>query len=203
MQAALQVPAARPSPTRELVDENRRRGRSEPEFELLDTGVFADDRYFDVVVEYAKADAGRHPDPHHGAPTAGPEPAPLHLLPTLWFRNTWSWGTTPAAARSRAASRCGDGCASIASRARRTTGDRWLLLRRRARRCSSPRTRRTRSGSSASPTAARYVKDGINDSVVHGRPDAVNPARVGHQGRRALPRRRSPPGGSATICGCG
>lgn len=74
-----------------LVEENRRRGRREPEFELLDTGVFDQDRYCDVFVEYAKA-----------APSdilirltvvnRGPEAAPLHLLPTVWFRNTWSWG---------------------------------------------------------------------------------------------------------------
>src|SRR4029453_17822360 len=73
-----------------LVEESARRGREEPELELLDTGVFDDDRYFDVLVGYAKA-----------SPTGvlirvtvdnrGPEPAPLHVLPTLWLRNTWTW----------------------------------------------------------------------------------------------------------------
>jgi mannosylglycerate hydrolase MGH1-like protein len=77
-------------PYQKLVEENGRRTKSDPEFELFDTGVFADDRYFDVFVEYAKADwddmciritvANR-----------GPQAAELHLLPTLWFRNTWSW----------------------------------------------------------------------------------------------------------------
>ena len=73
-----------------LVAENRRRGRAAPEFELLDTGVFEEDRYFDVQVEYAKAS----PDDILVRLTVwnrGPEPAELHLLPTLWFRNTWSW----------------------------------------------------------------------------------------------------------------
>ncbi|MFN3324316.1 MAG: MGH1-like glycoside hydrolase domain-containing protein [Bryobacteraceae bacterium] len=77
-------------PYERLVDENRRRGKTEPEFELIDTGVFDDDRYFDVFVEYAKADA----DDLLIRITAwnrGPERATLHLLPTLWFRNTWSW----------------------------------------------------------------------------------------------------------------
>src|SRR6266498_6031448 len=78
-------------PYTDLVAENARRGKNLQEYELVDTGIFAEDRYFDVEVEYAKA-----------SPTdlvirltvtnRGPEPAPLHLLPTLWFRNTWSWG---------------------------------------------------------------------------------------------------------------
>src|ERR1700726_1350700 len=75
----------------QLVEENRRRGKADPEYELVDTGVFAESRYFDVFVEYAKADvedilikitAGNR----------GPESAALQILPTVWFRNTWSWG---------------------------------------------------------------------------------------------------------------
>src|SRR5262249_35084994 len=74
-----------------LVEENRRRGRHESEFEVTDTGVFDGDRYFDVLVEYAKG------SPNDIAirlslANRGPEPAVLHVLPTLWFRNTWSWG---------------------------------------------------------------------------------------------------------------
>src|SRR5437763_15320631 len=82
-------------PYARLVAENRR-GRDQPEYELLDTGVFDDDRYFDVFVEYAKAG----PDDLLMLVTAhnrGPEAAPLHLLPQAWFRNTWSW--RPGAAR--------------------------------------------------------------------------------------------------------
>jgi len=77
-------------PYARLVEENRRRGKQEPEFELIDTGVFDDDRYFDVFVEYAKAD----PNDILWRITVhnrGPEPARLHVLPQLWFRNTWSW----------------------------------------------------------------------------------------------------------------
>jgi hypothetical protein len=80
-------------PYRQLVEENRRRSRNDPEFELIDTGIFNQNHYFDIFIEYAK-----------GAPNdiliritavnRGTEPAPLHLLPTLWFRNTWSWGRT-------------------------------------------------------------------------------------------------------------
>lgn len=81
----------RPFPYTDLVAENRRRGKDEPEYELVDTGIFAESRYWAVTVDYAKA-----------APTDlclritvdnhGPEAATLHVLPTLWFRNTWSWG---------------------------------------------------------------------------------------------------------------
>ncbi|HWA85218.1 MAG TPA: hypothetical protein VG710_03255 [Opitutus sp.] len=78
-------------PYERLKAENRRRGRAEPEFELLDTGVFDGNRYFDVFAEYAKAG----PDDiliQVTVANRGPEPARLHVLPTLWFRNTWSWG---------------------------------------------------------------------------------------------------------------
>ena len=78
-------------PYGDLVETNRRRGRHEFEYELLDTGVFDEDRYFDVFVEYAKAspeDILIQITVHN----RGPEPATLHVLPTLWFRNAWSWG---------------------------------------------------------------------------------------------------------------
>ncbi len=76
-----------------LADENRRRSKADPEFELVDTGAFDEDRYFDVFVEYAKA------SPNDvlirlTVANRGPEPAEIHVLPTLWFRNTWSWGCT-------------------------------------------------------------------------------------------------------------
>src|SRR5207248_1249724 len=79
-------------PYGDLVDTNRGRGKGEPEYELIDTGIFDENRYFDVQVEYAKAT----PDDvliRINAANRGPDPAELHLLPTLWFRNTWSWGS--------------------------------------------------------------------------------------------------------------
>ena len=90
MAAMYRYPQAR-FPYEQLVAENARRGRQQPEFELADTGVLAENRYFDVRVEYAKA------GPNDilieiTAINRGPAAAPLHLLPTLWFRNTWSWG---------------------------------------------------------------------------------------------------------------
>jgi len=84
-------------PYRALIDENRRRGASEPEFELIDSGIFDGGRYFDIVIEVAKED----PETLAIRVTAhnrGPDRAPLHLLPHLWFRNTWSWAREPQAA---------------------------------------------------------------------------------------------------------
>ena len=78
-------------PYSDLLETNRHRGKFEPEYELIDTGVFSEDRYFDVMMEYAKV------DPHDvlirvSVTNHGPEAAPIHVLPTLWFRNTWAWG---------------------------------------------------------------------------------------------------------------
>src|SRR3974390_574747 len=81
-----------------LVEENRRRGKDDPEYELIDTGVFDEDRYFDVVVEYAKAS----PEDlliRVSATNRGPDAARLRLLPTIWFRNTWSWQPNTAEPR--------------------------------------------------------------------------------------------------------
>ena len=89
-------------PYEQLVAENGRRTRNDPEYELTDTGVFAEDRYFDVTVEYAKSS----PEDiliRITAMNRGPEPAPLHILPTVWFRNRWAWsggdGARPAPQR--------------------------------------------------------------------------------------------------------
>ncbi len=90
MRALYQYPQSR-FPYEALVEENRRRSRQEPEYELTDTGVFADGRYFDVFVEYAK-DTPNDLLISITAVNRGPQQAVLHLLPTLWFRNTWIWG---------------------------------------------------------------------------------------------------------------
>src|SRR5262245_29525235 len=82
-------------PYERLVEENRRRGRHDPEFELLDTGVFDGDRYFDVFVEYAKV-GPRDILMRVTAHNRGPDAAELHVLPTVWFRNSWRWETDAA-----------------------------------------------------------------------------------------------------------
>ena len=80
-------------PYDQLYEENRRRSRQDPEFELTDTGIFDESRYFDVTIEYAKASANDIVIRIEVA-NRGPERARVHVLPTLWFRNTWSWGRT-------------------------------------------------------------------------------------------------------------
>src|SRR5213079_1693779 len=90
MRMLYRYPQAR-FPYEELVAANQGRPKEAPEPELWDTGILRDQRYFDITLEYAKVD----PDDFFISVTAtnrGPEPAPLHVLPTLWFRNTWAWG---------------------------------------------------------------------------------------------------------------
>src|SRR3984893_7142440 len=91
-------------PYGKLVGENRQRGKNQPEYELLDTGVFDDDHYFDVFVEYAKADV-EDILIKITVSNRGPEVANLRLLPTTWFRNIWSWGEGNAEPRLKQVSK--------------------------------------------------------------------------------------------------
>ena len=166
-------------PYRQLRAESRRRTKTDPEYELVDTGVFAEQRYFDVDISYAKAG----PDDtliRIVLTNRGPERAPLHVLPTLWFRNTWSWGCTE------------EGC-DLRPRLRRTDAWRiavdepslgpfeWSLERVRD---GEVEQLYTENDSNLErlwgvPNPAAYVKDAFHERVVHGRTTAVNPALVG------------------------
>ncbi|MGH7346124.1 MAG: MGH1-like glycoside hydrolase domain-containing protein, partial [Candidatus Rokuibacteriota bacterium] len=158
-----------------LVEENRRRGRGAPEFELIDTRVFDADRYFDVVVEYAKA----APDDvlvRITATNRGPEASEIHLLPTLWYRNTWSWDVPEPERPSLRASR-GRGHAVIEGE-HATLGSRWLYCE------GAPELVFTENDTNVRrlyqrPNPRPWVKDSINDYVVAGNTAAVNPERVG------------------------
>jgi hypothetical protein len=162
-------------PYAQLVEENRRRRKFDPEYELFDTGVFAEDRYFDVFIEYAKATA-EDILIRVTAHNRGPEAAALHLLPTLWFRNTWSWGrdaTRPALSRV-------DGPPGLAVVQARHSyyGSRWLACE------GSPELLFTENETNLQRlfgvgNRAAYVKDGINDYIVQGERGAVNPALTG------------------------
>lgn len=159
-------------PYGQLVSQNRQRGKLEPEFELLDTGVFDSDRYFDVVVEYAKGDV----DDILVKITAtnrGPEEASLNLLPTIWFRNTWSWNGNGTA--KPWLYRTSEGVIELNEA---DLGKRWLY-------CdgapellfteNDTNTQRLFNSTNSSP----YVKDGINEYIVHGNEQAVNPEQRG------------------------
>ncbi|MCA2216489.1 MGH1-like glycoside hydrolase domain-containing protein [Jidongwangia harbinensis] len=182
-------------PYTDLVATNAARGRTEFEYELLDTGVFADGRYFDVEIEYAKAapeDVLLRITVHN----RGPEPADLRLLPTLWFRNTWSWGDPPA---ERPVLREVDGTpgTSVAEAVHPDLGRRWLVC------LDAPGLRFTGNDTNTerlfgTPNASPYVKDGIDRYVVHGDETAVNPDRAGTKAAADYPL-RVPAGGSATV----
>ena len=161
-------------PYAQLVDENGRRGRDSLEFELTDTGVFDEDRYFDVFVEYAK---GGVEDILVRITVAnrGPEAATLHLLPTLWFRNTWSWnGRTPKPTLRKL-----EGSSPIAVEAsHHELGQRRLYCE------GTPELLFTENESNQQrlygvANGSHYVKDGIHDTIVHGSKGTVNPAQTG------------------------
>jgi len=155
--------------------ENDRRSKNEPEFELRDTGIFDDDRYFDVIVEYAKAS----PEEMLIRITAhnrGPEPAELQLLPTIWFRNTWSWD--PAAKRPMLSVEPGRTADPAIRVEEPDYGRRWLVCE------GSPALLFTENESNnerlfGAPNRTPYVKDGINNHVVNGAPNTVNPEQMG------------------------
>jgi hypothetical protein len=158
-------------PYTQLVEENRRRGRGALEFELIDTGVFDDNRYFDVFVEYAKA-APEDILIRIQISNRGPEAAPLHLLPTLWFRNTWSGGLDVRRPRLRVL----DGTTIEVNH--EYYGKRWLSCE------GTPELLFTENESNirrlyGAENSTRYVKDGINNYIVHGVQEAVNPEQRG------------------------
>ena len=159
-------------PYGQLVEENRRRGKLAPEFELIDTGVFENDRYFDVFVEYAKADvedilvkitiANR-----------GPEAASLNLLPTIWFRNTWAWKQNGTA--KPWLSKTGEGVVELKSQ---PSGKRRLYCD------GAPELLFTENDTNTQrlfnfTNGTRFFKDGINEYIVHGNQRAINAEQKG------------------------
>jgi len=162
-------------PYARLREENRRRSIEEPEYELADTGIFSEGRYFDVFVEYAKAG----PEDVLILVTAanrGPESATLDLLPTVWFRNTWSW--TPGAARPILAAAKRGGTNPVIEIDEGYLGRRWLHAE------SGGDILFTENETNAerlygAPNPSPYVKDAFHEYVIGGRTSAVNPLRKG------------------------
>ena len=172
-----------------LVTENRRRSLDQPELELIDLGVFDDDRYFDVFVEYAKAEPNDVLWRVHVV-NRGPETAPIHLLPHVWFRNTWSWQTDPERPTLERS-----GPASVALRHPEMgtffahfDGLPELLF------CDNETNFERLYGGPASP----YAKDAIGERVVGGRVEATRPEGRGTK-CAAHYRFVLPPGGSVTL----
>ena len=159
----------------DLIETNKRRNRGDMEYELLDTGVFNEDRYFDVFVEYAK----QSPEDiliQISVGNRGPEPATLHVLPTLWFRNTWTWWPgTPKPSLKQVSGQQGEQAvaashADLGERYLYCEGDAELLF-------TENETNNERIF--GTPNQSPYVKDGINNYVVEGKKNAVNPAKTG------------------------
>ncbi len=176
-------------PYRDLVETNRARSKAELEYELLDTGVFADDRYFDVFVEVAK----EGPEDLLVRVTVenrGPEAARLHLLPTLWFRNTWSWGGAASRPGLREA-----GGRVVASHPE--LGELTLSCD------GAPELLFTENESNAQrlwgqPNPSPFVKDAFHRYVIQGEREAVNPGRTGTKAA-AHYLLEVPAGGSRTV----
>jgi len=180
-------------PYADLVAVNGRRSKDEFEYELIDTGIFAESRYFDVFVEYAKAG----PEDILVEVTAhnrGPDAAPLSLLPTLWFRNTWA-SRPGAQAPSLEQAQAAGGVAVSASHPE--LGE-WLLRCEDSAELLFCENETNNQRLFGAPNVAAYVKDGINDYVVAGATDAVNPALRGTK-VAALHKLVLEPGASARV----
>jgi Glycogen debranching enzyme len=171
MQALYKYPQ-REFPYRQLIEENARRSRTEPEFEILETGVFAESRYFDIFVEYAKAG----PEDiciRIRAINRGPDPAPLTVLPTLWFRNTWSWDfDAPPPPELHL-----DGPHAV--RARLETGAEMFLSCDSANEWIFTGNDTNAAALWGAQNASPYVKDAFHRYIVNGESEAVNPAHHG------------------------
>ena len=175
------------------MEESARRTRADPEFELLDTGVFDDDRYFDVFVEYAKGSV-EDIAIRITVENRGPEAAEIDLLPTIWFRNRWSWRPgfkKPSLSRGDAH----DGVETIVVD-QEESGRRYLYCD------GSPELLFTNNETNTerlfkTPNATPYVKDGIHEYVVHGNAAAVNPAGTGT--KCAARYRATIPGGGRQV----
>jgi hypothetical protein len=174
-------------PYADLVAENRRRGCHEPEYELIDTGIFAQDCYFDVVIEYAKA-TPRDILIRVSATNRGSEPAPLHLLPTLWFRNRWAWGDGSPRPELRAVDSPEPSDSQnkhcLVHARHNTLGQYWFACQSTENVVGNPQLLFTENETNAQrlwgvPNRTSFVKDGINDAVVNGKQGTVNPDGVG------------------------
>ena len=181
-------------PYAQLVAENGRRTKADPEFELLDTGVFEEDRYFDIFVEYAKANA----DDILIRITAcnrGKESASLDVLPTVWFRNTWSW--RDAKQRPRVWRIAHQPDSRVIGLDTPDYGPRWLVAE------GSPRLLFTENETNfkrlfRAENRSEYLKDAFHEYLITGNESVINPAETGTKAAM-LYRSEIPPGSATTL----
>jgi hypothetical protein len=158
-------------PYRTIIESNRTRDKKSPEYELLDTGIFDGDRYFDVFVEYAKVEA-EDIVIQITVCNRGPEPAEIHVLPTLWFRNTWSWRVKEEKPELKILA-AGTDARAIAAR-HRLLGERFLYCEGVVDLLFTNNETNTQRAFNQ-PNQQPYCKDGIIQAVVHGNKNAINP----------------------------
>ena len=160
-------------PYQQLVQANQGRSRQEVEYELIDTGVFNEDRYFDVFVEYAK----ESPEDilvEISAHNRGPEPAEIHLIPTLWFRNRWAWGQE----NPKPSLQGSGGQLTVVKATEPYLGERYLYCDGQASLLFTENETNAKK-LFGSENRTPFVKDGIIDRIVHGKIQAVNPDQKG------------------------
>jgi hypothetical protein len=173
-------------PYQDLMEENARRGKADKEYQIIDTGIFEDDAYWDIVIETAKEEN----DPEEllfrvTAWNRGSEPAPLHIIPHVWFRNTWAWGREPEDRKPSISAYA----ENMAKSTHHKLGDRYVLL--------SPSPGVGTSGDDVQPelmytdndtnvnllygqeNKVPHVKDAFHQYIVDGKKEAINPAKTG------------------------
>ncbi|TAF79444.1 MAG: glucosidase [Runella slithyformis] len=160
-------------PYAKITDETRRRSRKEPEYELLDTGIFDENRYFDIFIEYAKADENDLciKITAHNRYT---EAAPLTILPTLWFRNTWSWGYEQFAYKPIL-----NGISNRQVEVNHRQIGKFKLYLENADELLFCENETNTERLLAKPNQSQYPKDGINNYIISGKKQYVNPNHIG------------------------
>ena len=196
-------------PYQQLIEESRKLRHDQGEYELLDTGIFDSQRYFDVFVEYAKAS----PEDiciRIEVCNRGPEPAPIHVLPHLWFRNTWAWGPQPLPQPSIRLGPQSDGCISLLaddSTAQSPPslpfayhiGKRYLYAEASATPLfTDNETNGPRVWGEGAQSRSRWVKDAFHRHIIHGE-DCVNPEHVGTKACFHYANLQVPAGGSVVV----
>ena len=168
-------------PYADLIKKNRQRGRDVPEYELFDTGIFNENRYFDIFIEYAKSDADDililvtvH--------NRGPDAADLNILPTLWFRNTWSWGWEHEKMERPWLRELSSKKDTKWMEVNHETLGKYLFACEGAETLIFTENETNTERLYGFPNATPYVKDAFHNYVIHGHAEAVNPAGVGTKG---------------------
>ncbi len=183
-------------PYEKLVRENKKRSRKEPEYELLDTGIFDENRYFDVFIEYAKVNEEDLLIQIHTI-NRGPEPADLHLIPTLWFRNTWAWQKTALKPEIKLSTNSSQDAPKTLQITHPILGEMWFYSEK-AHEILFTDNETNKEKLFQVPNDSPFTKDAFHEYLIHGNKKAINSA---NQGNKAAAHYliSLPPSGESTI----